>query len=347
MQRLISPLKVCVCLLVSLQAFPATGAEPAPIFPAALRQGDTIMFVAPAGELNEKRIQLAAKRLNELGFRTILPESLFRRRGYLAGTDEQRAAELMGAFTNPEVDAIFPGTGGYGVTRILDLLDWDTISKHPKILIGFSDITALHLALSKKVNWVTFHSPNPQWGLGSEGNLSAHSAKYFWRNLLASQNRGQVGFTYDQPAATGPLETVASGAAQGRLTGGNLSLVAALIGTPYEINTKGKVLFLEDVNEAPYRVDRMLRQLMMAGKFDAPAGVLLGQFSDSKPDEDEPSLSMGEVFADYFADAKYPVVANFATGHAKQNATLPLGALAEINADELSVRVLENPVATD
>jgi len=305
------------------------------------------MFVAPAGELDKQRIQLAAKRLNKLGFRTIIPETLFRRRGYLAGTDEQRAAELMEAFINPEVDAIFPGTGGYGVTRMLDLLDWGTISKHPKIVIGFSDITALHLALSKKVNWVTFHSPNPQWGLGSQSNLSAHSAKYFWRNLLASQNRGQVGFAYDQPAATGPLKTVASGTARGRLTGGNLSLVAALIGTPYEIHTRGKVLFLEEVHEAPYRVDRMLRQMRMAGKLDAPAGVILGQFSDGEPDEEEPSLSMEEVFADYFADAKYPVVANFAAGHAKQNATLPLGALAEVDADNHSVRVLENPVATD
>lgn len=323
-------------------------AETPPIRPAGLQPGDTIMFVAPAGELIEKRVRLAEKRLIELGYRVIVPENLFRQRGYLAGTDEERADELMRAFLDPEVDAIFPGTGGYGVTRMLDHLDWDAIAGHPKVFIGFSDITALHLALAAKTNWVTFHSPNPQWGLGSDDNLTPFSAKYFWRNVLAESNRQEIGFTYtlaeDEIA---PLRKVAAGKATGRLIGGNLSLIATLMGTPYEMQTEGKILFLEDVNEAPYRIDRMLSQLKLAGKLAGCAGVLLGQFTKADPDKGESSLSLNEVFADYFAKAPYPVIANFPAGHATENATLPFGALAEIDADGLKVRVLENPVSLE
>lgn len=345
-------LRTWICLAIAL-VVASTGsqqtvvAEEPPTRPAALQPGDTIMFVAPAGGLSKERMRRAEKRLVELGFKVVVPDNLFRRRGYLAGTDEERAAELMQALTDPEVDAVFPGTGGYGVTRMLDLLDWEQISKRPKIVVGFSDITALHLALAAKANWVTFHSPNPQWGLGSEDNLTPHSAKYFWRCLLAEPNRGPAGFVYDQPEELGRLEPLAPGKAQGRLTGGNLSLIAALMGTPYEIQTEGRVVFIEDVHEAPYRVDRMLRQLKMAGKLDAPAGVILGQFRDCEPDEDDKSISLEEVFEDYFQEAPYPVLANFAAGHVPLNATLPLGAMAEIDAEALTVRVLENPVLAD
>jgi muramoyltetrapeptide carboxypeptidase len=304
-------------------------------------------MVAPAGGLDQARIELAAERLREEGFKVIVPKDLFRKRGYLAGTDRQRADEMMRAFLDPQVDAIFCGTGGYGVTRMLDLLDWDLIAKHPKVFIGFSDITAMHLALDKKANLVTFHSPNPQWGLGSEDNLAPFSAKYFWRNLMADQNRGAVGFTYEQPQEVGPLKAIAGGKASGRLTGGNLSLVATLMGTPYEIQTDGRILFLEDVHEAPYRIDRMLSQLKLAGKLDRPAGVILGQYRDCSPEEGDSGLTLDQVFADYFADAPYPVVSNFPAGHTTLNATLPLGSRAEINADALTIRVLENPVSSE
>lgn len=335
---------LALVLAAPLTAPPAAYAE-APIKPAALRPGDTIMMIAPAGELNETRMTLAAKRLREMGFEVIVPDDLFRRRGYNAGTDEQRADELMRAFRDPDVDAIFPGTGGFGVTRMLHLVDWDVVRANPKIVIGFSDITALHLALAAKANLVTFHSPNPQWGLGSDSNLADFSAKYFWRCLLASENEEEQGFTYKLPKKNGPLVPLAPGVGEGTVTGGNLTLVAATLGTPYEIAADGKILFLEDVGEAPYRIDRMLSELRLAGKLDKLSGVVLGQFRGCEDDDDRGGLSLQQVFDDYFRGAAYPVVRNFAAGHVPLNATIPFGVPCRLDADSLTFEVLENPVS--
>lgn len=314
--------------------------------PAGLKPGDTIMMVAPAGELIPRRTKLAIERLREMGFKVIEPEDLYRVRGYLAGTDERRAEELMQAFSNPEVAAVFPGTGGYGTMRMLDLLDYEVIRANPKVLIGFSDVTGLHIALATKCNLVTFHSPNPQWGLGSDSNLNPFSAKYFWRNLLAEQNQAEPGFAYEPPRWT-PLGAFTHGVGTGPLCGGNLSLVSALTGSEYELDTEGRVLFLEDVNEAPYRIDRMLRQMKLAGQLDKLAGVILGQFRKCEADSGESSLSLTEVFLDYFGDAPYPVVCNFPAGHVTLNATLPFGVPVRVDADRCEVRVLENPITVE
>ena len=332
-----------------LLALPASADETALVKPKGLSPGDTIMIVAPAGELSRERITLATKRLRAMGFEVLLPDDIYRVRGYLAGSDEQRAAELMQAFTDPRVDAVFPGTGGYGTMRMLDLLDFEKIRANPKMLIGFSDITGLHLALNKKCNLVTFHSPSPMWGLGSSGNLHPLAAQYFWRNLLVSENQGAQGFSYEVPAHD-PLgvftKGTSGGVAEGILCGGNLSLVASLTGSEYQLETAGKILFLEDVNEAPYRVDRMLRQLQLSGQLDAPAAVLLGQFRKCDPD-DSGSLSLNEVFSDYFGNASYPVVNHFPAGHVSINMTLPFGVRARVDANRLEVRVLENPVRSN
>ena len=154
----------------------------APIFPKALAPGDTIMFVAPAKYLDKDRVMLAKKRLEAMGFKVRLPKNLFRKKGFLGGSDEERAGELMAAFKDPTVNAIFPGTGGYGTTRIVDKLDYDVIRRNPKILVGFSDITGLHVAINQQTGLVTFHSPVPEWGLGSKENLSPFAAKWFWRD---------------------------------------------------------------------------------------------------------------------------------------------------------------------
>jgi muramoyltetrapeptide carboxypeptidase len=230
--------------------------------------------------------------------------------------------------------------------RMLELLDYDAIRANPKVLIGFSDITALHMALAKKCNLVTFHSPNPQWGLGSDNGFPEYNAKYFWRCLMADQNCGDEGFTYETPPGE-PLRVIAPGVAEGPLCGGNLTLVASLTGTPYELETAGRVLFLEDIREAPYRIDRMLSQLKLSGQLDKPAAVLLGQFSGCEADGDETSLSLAEVFLDYFADAPYPVVYNFPAGHVLDNATLPLGARVKVDANQRQVSVLENAVSAE
>jgi muramoyltetrapeptide carboxypeptidase len=344
---------------VSLQNARAEDYQPpAPIFPKALAAGDTIMFIAPAGNLDKPRNQLAKKRLEELGFNVRFPKSLFRKRGYLAGTDEQRAAEIMAAFRDPEVDAIFPGTGGYGTTRIVDDLDYQAIQRNPKILVGFSDITGLHIAITQKTGLVTFHSPNPQYGLGSDDNLYPWAARWFWRALLAKEYGSEPGYSilvkptaaqlskeyalyYGVPTAV----TMVPGTARGRLIGGNLSVIHALMGTPFEIQTDGKILFLEDVGEDPYRIDRMLSTLKLSGKFDHVAGIILGHFTRRKDEEPwSDDWSMNNVLDDFFAKLGVPVLNQFPIGHVPYNTTLPVGAAAELNATAGTIRLLENPV---
>lgn len=324
-----------------------------PIKPAPLQPGDTIMFIAPAGDLNRERMTLAKQRLEEMGFKIKQRDDLFREWGYLAGADEVRAQEIMDAFTDPDVDAIFPGTGGYGTTRILDALDYRTIRRNPKMLIGFSDITGLHLAINRRAGLVTFHTPNPQYGLGSEDNFTEFSGRYFWRSLLKSSyydadgNKLPAGWAIDIPQDVPQPKVIATGTARGRVIGGNLSLVAAAMGTPYEIQTRGRVLFIEDVSEAPYRIDRYLSTLRLAGKLDRPAGVILGKFTRTQKEGDDPSpFSVEDVFRQYFADADYPVIYDFPAGHFQFNATLPIGAIVELQATDegCKVRVLEDPV---
>ncbi len=336
----------------------AADTTPAPIYPPALQPGDTILFIAPAKYLDEHRNTLAKQRLEELGFQVRFPKNLFRKHGYLAGSDDQRAAELMAAFADPEVDAIFPGTGGYGTTRIVDKLDYDAIRRHPKILVGFSDITGLHVAINQRTGLVTFHTPNPEWGFGNPENLNPYAAKWFWRALAADKYGREAGYTITpQPtpaeiawdkklfADLPRIKTLAPGTVRGPIIGGNLSVLHALMGTPYEIKTDGKILFLEDVGEQPYRVDRMLSTLKLAGKFDHLAGVILGCFT-RREDEDpwDDDWSMSDVLKDYFAELGVPVVTNFPAGHVPYNTTLPIGVPVELNATTGTIRILENPV---
>lgn len=348
----------CIGLLCGLLAISVTGCqswgfskEPALIKPAALKPGDTIAFVAPAGPLNQERMERAKQRLEERGYRIHVPEDIYRVRGYLAGDDQTRADELMAMFTDPNIAAIFPGTGGYGTTRMLDLLDYDAIRANPKILIGFSDITGLHLAIHQQTGLVTFHSPNPMWGLGSKNYLHPLAEKYFWRTLEVGEytpqddQRKRAGFSYEWTDEHAPLETLSAGSARGRLIGGNLSLIAATMGTPYEIDTRGRILFFEDIDERPYRIDRFLAQLKSAGKLDEAAGVLICDFNDCEAPEGRRSLTLAEVLDDYFKDCGIPVVKHFPAGHLRQNITLPVGGLVELDADRKRVRLLEDPVS--
>jgi muramoyltetrapeptide carboxypeptidase len=339
---------VAAMMNLSVAAFPD---DPPPIFPAALQKGDTIAFVAPAGRLEKARIDQARARLEALGYVVRIPDDLYRERGYLAGDDKTRAAELMAAFRDPTVKAVFPGTGNYGTTRILDLLDYDVIRSNPKIFIGFSDITALHLAIQRKTGLVTFHSPNPMWGLGSEPAWEGFAADYFWRAIAAGSygdpegKSRSAGYTFELPEVEqSKIKTLHGGTARGRLTGGNLSLICPLLGTPYEMQTEGRILFLEDVGERPYRVDRYLSHLKLAGKLDKLAGVIIGVFNDCDPKPGEVSLSLDQVFLDYFEGLGIPVIQNFPVGHVKANATLPMGAMVELDADRRIVRVMEEPV---
>jgi len=315
------------------------------ISPRALRKGDTIALVAPASPVKRERIELAISRFEALGFRVKLYGDLYRKHGYLAGDDTTRAEELMAPFADPEVTAVFPARGGTGVTRLLDLLDYDTIRENPKIVAGFSDITALHLALQSQAGLVTFHSPHPSDGIGAADGLNDLSARTYWRALLEDEYRDESG--YEVPLTDQERDSIVTlfrGTARGRIVGGNLALIAAVMGTPYEIATAGNILLLEDINEQPYRIDRFLSQLKLAGKLDEAAGVLLGQFTKCDPPQGDASLTLDEIFAGYLGPLGIPVLQNFPIGHSRDNATLPLNVEVELDADNCRVKILENPV---
>lgn len=316
-----------------------------PIYPRALQRGDTIALVVPASPVPREPIERAIARLEAMDFRIKTYGDLYREYGYLAGDDELRSDELMMAFTDPEVSAVFAARGGTGVTRLLSSLNYEVIKQNPKIFAGFSDMTALHSALQSQTGLVTFHSPHPKDGIGTEGGMSELTARTYWRALLAENYNDQVGYevplTDEERAAT---VTMANGVARGRIVGGNLALVCAVMGTPYEVATAANLLLLEDIGEQPYRVDRLLSQLKLAGKLEELAGVILGQFTDCNATENEASLTLEEIFKTYFADLGVPILSNFPVGHSRDNVTLPLNVEAKLDANAKTLSILQNPV---
>ena len=312
--------------------------------PPALLVGDTIAFCAPSGFLDSVRMSLAKTRLEEKGFYIIQEDFIYRRWGYLAGTDAQRASELMSYFKDKSVRAIFPGTGGYGSTRILSMLDYDIIKSNPKIFIGFSDITALHIAFNQLANLITFHTPNPMYGLGSKKGLDPISELYFWSLLMNSDDNYEIPF--DLYGDSLKVQTMVPGIASGKLVGGNLSLICSTMGSVYEAKTMGSILFIEDVGEAPYRIDRYLSELKLAGKLDLVNGIIIGRFSRRETEAPDRStdFQMHQVFQQYFSKMKVPVIFNFPSGHGSINVSLPLGCIVEINTDDETFKVLESPI---
>ena len=301
------------------------------------------MFVAPAGPVNEKRVTQCKELFEKQGFRVRLSPNLSRRDRYLAGSDDDRAAELNAAIRDPEVAAIFPCRGGYGLTRILDRIDYKALRDSPKILTGFSDITALQLAIARKARVVTFHSPMPEFSLHRDDGEYAYASNAFWKMVTQDkpeENR-EARWDIELPEDGSKPAKVVGGKASGRLLGGNLSLICATLGTPYAIEPQGAILFLEDTGEAAYRIDRMLSQLRLAGVLDQVAGVILGTFNGT----DEKDLEA--ILNEYFAKLKVPVIKSFPVGHTAHNATLPHGALAELDADAIRLSLMESPVKSD
>ncbi len=238
--------------------------------------------------------------------------------------------------------------GGYGVARILDRLDYDALQRRPKVFVGFSDITALHLALQNRTGLITFHGPNFQDGFGAAHEMSATTAAALWRAITLEQPSATATphYTYAETGLGGvTLRTIAPGVASGRLTGGNLSVLAGLVGTPYEIDTAGRILFLEDVDEPVYRVDRYLAQLALAGKLQAAAGILLGGFTFDNNAEHGAESALAELLDDYLGKLSVPVLAGLPAGHQRENWALPINTPVEVNADALRVCVLEHPVS--
>ena len=291
------------------------------ILPPAPASGARVAVVAPAGACNCADLVAGVEVLRAAGVEPHLDRSVYERQGYLAGSDRDRAALLMAAFLDPTVDAIVCARGGYGSMRILDRLDFDLIARHPKRLLGFSDISALLWALESRAGMVGFHGPTAA--------------------SLADANRETI-MGLEVFLATNPEMTVslagglalAEGWAVGRLCGGNLNTICHLMGTPFAPRFEGAIAILEDRAEAPYRIDRMLTQMRLGGVFDGARAVVLGDFTDCGAAED-----LQRVFQDRLADLGIPVMTGLPVGHGARNRTLPLGMTACLDTARESLEV--------
>lgn len=303
------------------------------IKPPRLRPGDTVGVISPASCGDLDKLQIALRFLEGLGLQVKLGEAVGNRRGYLAGTDQERADDLLRMFADPAIKAIICVRGGYGTGRIADLLDYELIRCNPKIFWGYSDITFLHTAFFQKAGLVTFHGPMLTSDVADEA-VDPLTLQTF-QQLLHPQI-----LRYDETVS--PLAVLVEGEATGRIVGGNLTLLVSTLGTPYELDTRGKLLFIEEIEEEPYRIDRMLNQLRMAGKLDDAAGIIVGDFHDCEPvKRKEASLSLAEVFDDYLRPLPIPVISGFRIGHCSPNLAIPIGALARINTYDKTFTVEE------
>ncbi|MBL9164886.1 MAG: LD-carboxypeptidase [Planctomycetaceae bacterium] len=310
------------------------------VWPKRLSPGDMLMLIAPAGPVEREQVMRFKDNVEQRGYKVKLRDDMFGVEGYLAGSDQRRAEEFNAAFADPEVDGVLAVRGGYGCMRMMPLVDWDVVKQHPKLLLGFSDITALHAGMNK-AGIVSFHGPGPASGLGSKEGPTDFTAKYVIRAVEATPAGPYV---VQVPESVSKVESFGKGKATGRLVGGNLSLISALEGTPYAIDTQDAILMIEDVNEAPYRIDRMVQQLKLAGKLDHLKGVVLGKFTEDFVREDkltdDKRFDTTGVLRQYFENLGVPVLVNYPIGHFPQNCTVPLGGEVEIDADAKTLRIL-------
>lgn len=294
------------------------------MIPAPVKKGDKVAVIAPATTPSEEKLNGGVAYLESLGLKPVVFESCRSLHGFFAGDDELRAADLMESFTNNEYKAVICARGGYGTQRLLKKLDFDAIAAHPKRFFGYSDITALHIAIAGRCRYVTYHSPMPAsefYGECDDLTKSQFEAALFG-DPLCDEIEGEAYIVGD---------------CEGQLYGGNLSLVASLVGTPYMPDMTGKILFLEDVDERPYTIDRMMTQLRNAGVLDACAGLVLGYFTNCGLTDYSKSLTVDEVFAEQLADFGKPVLRNVKFGHDTPTYTLPEGAHVRICGGKLEL----------
>ena len=300
--------------------------------PQGLKPGDTIAVVAPAGPIISRDVfNRGIASLERMGFRTRFDDRVFQSYRYLAGCDADRAGELTQAIEDPSIRAIIALRGGYGSARIIPLLDEDRVRENCKIFMGFSDLTTLHLFFNK-CGWITFHGPMAATEALAE--ISVEHERHLVSLWTDPDYRPTLSFSQ--------LESWSSGTAEGVLIGGCLSLVTASLGTSYEIRTEGRILFLEDTGETPYRIDRMVTHLRLAGKLESAVGLLLGHFSECGSKGGD--YSIGDVMRDVLSGMNIPILANFPAGHIRDNWSLPLGAKVRIDADTRSIHFLESAI---
>ena len=325
-----------LALLGTAVALPHTTAgavqSPRLVRPKRLAAGDTVALVAPASATFQSvDLDIARESLEALGLKVKVGRHLLGRHGYLAGADKDRAADINGFFEDRDVRAVLPIRGGWGSARVLPYLDFDTIRRNPKIVLGYSDITALLLSIHARTGMVTFHGPNGM------GRWDAWSVDYMRRVLFNAE-----AVTLENPRSLSDrnslvqidnrIRTIHPGTARGRLFGGNLTVLTAILGSPYLPAWDGAILFLEDVGEDLYRIDRMFTQLKLAGVLEKIRGFIFGTCAECGPGEGFASLTLEEIFADHIKPLGVPAWSGAMIGHQMQQWTVPVGADVEIDA---------------
>jgi muramoyltetrapeptide carboxypeptidase len=304
-----------------------------------LISGATVALIAPSSPPSEEKLAKAIANLTALGFNIREGKSLRTRHGHLAGTDAERLSDLHEAFQDPSIDAIWCVRGGYGASRLLPQIDYELIRKHPKLLIGYSDVTALHLAIHARTGLVTIHGPV------AASDFPENTLQHFRAIVMDGVERHVVAApTQDFAGDEYKPFTISPGQATGQLTGGNLALLSALAGTPFAPVFRKKIVFIEDVGEQPYRIDRMLTQLLQATDLSKAAGIALGVFNDCQPKPDSPSLSLADTLRDRLGGLGIPVVYGIPFGHVNDQATLPYGIPATLDATAQVLTILASAV---
>jgi len=286
------------------------------VVPLRLKVGDTIGIVAPASPFDREQFSRGIQFLEQAGFKTVVPDSIFEKKGYLAGSDRQRAELINRAFDDADTNAILCARGGYGSIRVLPYLNFQKIAENPKIFIGLSDITALLAALYVKCGLATYHGP-----LATTLGDAPPQTRQALIDAVSFREKYQI--VSDESIALSP------GQAAGPICGGNLTTLSHLMGTPYAPVVRGHILFIEDRGEAPYRIDRMLFQMKLSGWLDGITGLVLGSFENCGPREE-----IFRIMRDIFSDLRIPILAGIDAGHGKQNMTLPFGVEATLDADQ-------------
>lgn len=312
------------------------------IKPPALKKGDTVGLITPASAATDEAIQRAFTNLETMGFVVKPGEHLRKNNGFLAGTDDERLADLHAMFADTQVKAVWCARGGYGCTRLLPRVDFKLIRRNPKILIGYSDVTALLNAIHTQTGLVTFHGPVAvsEWPGYSRDRLTETLVEGRNPTLLLPASDNLL-----KPDSAYKMKVISLGRVGGALVGGNLTLLQSLVGTPYAPNLKGKILFIEDVGEKPYRIDRMLTHLKQVWPLHDLAGIALGIFEDCQPEPDDKSFGLLETLTEQLSGLNVPVLYGLSFGHITDQFTLPLGIQASIDTNSGILSLLESGVS--
>ena len=325
----------------AVSSWQAQGAKGLPLtLPRRLAAGDTVGVVSPASATFQTvDIDIARESLEALGLNVKIGKHVLARHGYLAGNDKDRAEDINEFFSDSSIKAVLPIRGGWGSSRVLPHLDYDAIRRNPKVMVGYSDITALHLAMQAKTGLVTFHGPNGM------GRWDAWSLDYFKRLLfdgeaVTMQNPTMLSERNALAQTENRVQTITPGTARGRVLGGNLTVLTTILGSAYVPSFDGAILFVEDVGEDFYRIDRMFTQLKLAGILDRVRGFVFGTCAECSPGEGFGSLTLEEIFADHIKPLNIPAWFGAMIGHQMPQWTIPVGVEAEIDSAKGTIRLL-------